>query len=200
MRDYVFGYGSLAMGGPVPSRRRRREGFVAELRGVRRRWGVAMDNAVDIPGYKCYLEPGGARPAVSVCFLDIEPDSAPGAAVNGVCLPVEAAGLAALDRRERNYERVEVTDRILPEARGLRVWAYRGSAAGRARFATAVHAGRAVIHAEYLRMVRAAFRALGPEEWAACAASLHPRGVPVAELVRRELPPAAAAPIIPSRR
>jgi hypothetical protein len=198
VRDYVFGYGSLATRVPVPDRRRRPEGFVADLRGMRRCWGVAMDNAVDVPGYKCYVEPGGRRPAVSVCFLDIEPDPAPGARVNGVCLPVDAAGLAALDRRERNYERIEVSDRIAPHAPGTRLWAYRGSAAGRARFTAAMRDGRAVIHGEYLRAVRAAFHALGPEEWAACAGSLDPCGVPVAELLRRELPPVAAGVLQPA--
>lgn len=186
VRDYVFGYGSLAVSEPVPGRRRRPEGFVADLRGLRRGWGVAMNNVVDLPGYKCYLEPDGRRPALSVCFLDIEPDPSAQARVNGVCTPVDAADLAALDRRERNYERLDVSDR-LADADGVRVWAYRGSADGRARFAAAVRAGTAVIHAGYLEAVRAAFRSLGPEEWAACAASLDPGGLPVADLVRREL-------------
>ena len=187
MRDYVFGYGSLAVGDPVPRRVRRQGGFIADLRGMRRRWGVAMDNAVDLPGYKCYLDPGGRRPALSVCFLDIEPDRSPQARVNGVCRPVDAAGLAALDRRERNYERIDVSEQVVPDADGMRVWAYRGSVAGRARFAAAVRAGRAVIHAGYLETVRAAFQSLGDEEWTACAASLDPCGVPVAELIRHEL-------------
>lgn len=190
MREFVFGYGSLAASEPVPGRRRRLEGFVADLRGMRRGWGVAMDNSVEVPGYKCYLEPGGRRPALSVCFLDIEPDPLWEAHVNGVCLPVDAVELAALDRRERNYERVDVSDR-LEHADGMRVWAYRGSADGRARFAAAVHAGTAVIHAGYLEAVRAAFRALGPEEWAACAASLDPGALPVMQLTRRDLPSGA---------
>ncbi|MGH2910161.1 MAG: hypothetical protein ACRDK8_12795, partial [Solirubrobacteraceae bacterium] len=85
MRDYVFGYGSLAAGDVTPGRRRLLTGFVADLRGVRRGWGVAMDNRVDLPGYKCYLDPDGRRPALSVCFLDIEPVASLDARVNGVC-------------------------------------------------------------------------------------------------------------------
>ena len=38
----VFGYGSLVADGAQP----------CELRGFRRFWGVAMDNRVDLPGYK----------------------------------------------------------------------------------------------------------------------------------------------------
>jgi len=179
MREYVFGYGSLVAGAPG--------GFVAELRGMRRRWGVAMDNRADVPGYKCYLDSDGRRPAVSVCFLDIAPDPGARARVNGVCVPVGAEALAALDRRERNYDRIDVTDQIAAPP-GARIWAYRGSADGRARFDAAVRAGTAVIDAGYLTAVQTAFRALGQAQWAACAPSLHPAGLPVVELVRRELP------------
>jgi hypothetical protein len=187
VHEYVFGYGSLVTGRLIPSRERREEGFVADLVGMRRGWGVAMDNTVEVPGYKCYLDPDGARPAVSVCFLDIDLDDSPGACVNGVCLPVAAGELAALDRRERNYERIDVSDR-LPGAGGARVWAYRGSADGRARFDDGVRAGTAVIHAGYLEAVRTGFRVLGEAEWAACAPSLDSGGLRVLELVRRELP------------
>ena len=179
MREYVFGYGSLVVG--VPG------GFVAELPGMRRGWGVAMDNRADVPGYKCYLDGDGHRPAVSVCFLDIEPDPSPGARVNGVCVPVGAEELVALDRRERNYDRIDVSDR-LPECGGARVWTYRGSVAGRRRFAEAVRAGTAVIDAGYLGAVRAGFTGLGTAEWEACAPSLDPGPLPVAELIRRQLP------------
>ena len=187
MREYVFGYGSLAAAAVTRGRDRYLEGFVADLRGMRRGWGVAMDNRIDIPGYKCYLDPQGRRPAVSVCFLDVDLDDSPGACVNGVCLPVGAAELAALDHRERNYDRIDVTDRIC-NADSMRVWTYRGSAEGRARFDTAVREGAAVIHAEYLETVNAGFRALGEAEWSACAASLDPGGIQVLELQRRELP------------
>ena len=185
MREYVFGYGSLVVG--VPG------GFVAELPGMRRGWGVAMDNRADVPGYKCYLDGDGHRPAVSVCFLDIEPDPSPGARVNGVCVPVGAEELVALDRRERNYDRIDVSDRF-EELGRARVWTYRGSVAGRARLAAAVRAGTAVIHADYLAAVEAGFRALGEDQWTACAPSLQPGGLRVLELVRRELPPPRQSP------
>jgi hypothetical protein len=118
-----------------------------------------MDNAVTIAGYKYYLAPDGSRPAVAVAFLDIEPD--PEAAVEGVCLPVDAAALAALDARERNYERIDVTSAIeplprAPLARGFepgRVWAYAGRADSRARFAAALRAGTCVTSREYAERV-----------------------------------------------
>lgn len=145
MPDHVFGYGSLVAGASP---------LVRELRGWRRLWGVAMDNTQTVPGYKLYRTGDGSRPPVCVAFLDIEPCA--GAAVNGVCLPAPPARLAALDRRERNYARVEVTDAIDDPAG--RVWAYVGCLAARARLRDA---DRAVIHAGYLREVERGFAALG---------------------------------------
>jgi hypothetical protein len=129
----VFGYASLtALGGRS-----------ATLPGWRRVWGVAMDNRVAIPGYKRYLDPrSGEPPPVHVAFLDIVED--PGATVEGVLL--EAPDLAALDARERNYERREVLTDAGP------AWAYVGSAAGRRRFAEAEHL---VVDAAYLELAGA---------------------------------------------
>jgi gamma-glutamylcyclotransferase (GGCT)/AIG2-like uncharacterized protein YtfP len=189
-RQFVFGYGSLAAAPePVPRREIREHGFVADLDGARRTWGVAMDNRRDLPGYKYYTDGHGARPAVYVAFLDLilgEPTGSGDATVNGLCLPVDDAMLPALDLRERNYERRDVSARV--SAGGARVWAYVGSADGRERLADARSAGTAVIDAGYLRDVRAAFTALGEAEEQACRRSLQPAGIPVVELVRHELP------------
>jgi hypothetical protein len=185
MTTLIFGYGSLAAlpaGGltraPSP------DGFVADLHGYARGWGVAMDNRVDLPGYKRYRTPAGDRPAVHVCFLDIAP--ADGASVNGVCLPVDDVQLAGLDDRERNYVRRDVTDRI-GGAPGARVWTYVGAAAGRERLARGRRDGDAVIAASYLDGVTAAFAALGADEARVCAPSLDPGGIPVVDLVREDV-------------
>jgi hypothetical protein len=149
--DYIFGYGSLAadLAG----------GHAAELHGHRRVWGVAMDNSVDLAGYKHYrLRRDGRRPAVCVAFLDIVADEH--ACTSGVCVAVEPAQLPALDLRERNYERIDVTDAV-PAARGT-VWAYAGTPAGRRRLRDARAAGSAVVSRDYLERTRAAFARLGP--------------------------------------
>ena len=73
--QYVFGYGSLAAD-------RHQEGFIAQLPGFARGWGVAMDNRRDLPGYKWYADQSGRRPEVFVAFLDIA--ECPGGQVNGV--------------------------------------------------------------------------------------------------------------------
>jgi hypothetical protein len=183
-RQFVFGYGSLAVvaDGVAPSRKPHAEGFVCDLRGYRRQWGVAMDNRRDLPGYKHYTDELGRRPAVFVCFLDIEAD--PRASVNGLCVPVDDARLAALDERERNYDRVDVSDSA--DAGGAGVWAYIGARAARLRMRWAVAAHRAVIDARYLEMVAGGFAALGEGELQRSAPSLAPGLLPVVALTRHD--------------
>ncbi|MBB4660896.1 gamma-glutamylcyclotransferase [Conexibacter arvalis] len=182
--QYVFGYGSLAAAAAATAVAN--GGHVAELRGHRRRWGVAMDNARDLPGYKWYrLRATGERPQAFVAFLDVVPGDG---AVNGLCLPVDAAALRRLDARERNYDRVDVTERVAG-ARG-RVWTYVGSAAGRARLARGVRERRTLVSQEYLDDVEHGFRALGADALAAYRASTDPppAGCEVVALERIDLP------------
>src|SRR6201986_1657222 len=74
--EFVFGYGSLsARPGPAPTRELKQDGFVADVAGLRRVWGVAMDNRRDLPGYKYYTDAGGRRPEVFVAYLDLVPES-----------------------------------------------------------------------------------------------------------------------------
>ena len=183
MPDHVFAYGSLAD---------EVTGVACELRGVRRVWGVAMDNAVTIAGYKEYRDLRGARPDVCVAFLDLErADDDPAAAVNGVCVPVDATALAALDRRERNYVRVEVTADVEGAPPG-RVWAFTGRADARARLRDARAAGRAVVQRAYARSVEAAFARLGEAALERFRATTLPHGLPELDLRRVDLPVAAS--------
>jgi hypothetical protein len=175
--EFVFGYGSLAgRANRGLQRDADSDGFVADLDGYRRTWGVAMDNAVDLPGYKYFVNARtGERPPVYVAFLDIARVDA--GSINGVCLPVSSSGLEALDRRERNYCRVEVTERVrgpLPATVG-RVWVYEGSVSGRTRRSAGDRLGRTVIQRAYLEMVWSAFAALGEAEIAAfCTSTIVP--------------------------
>ena len=172
--QFVFGYGSLAAGSG---------GRRARLKGYRRVWGVAMDNRVDIPGYKRYRRlDDGSRPAVYVAFLDIAED--PGCAVEGVLLAVDDAVLRRLDARERNYDRIDVSAAVSGGA-GRRVWAYRGSTGARERLRTALRAGSAVVDAGYVAAVQATFSALGIDD------DVRPPGdLPLMSLQRVDLPPA----------
>lgn len=159
----VFGYGSLVDG---PVRR-------AVLFGRRRTWGIAMDNAIDLPGYKHYEDPEtGERPAVMVAFLDVVPD--PAAEVPGVVFEVDDAELRELDRRERNYARTEVETSEGP------AFTYVGLPESRARVAR----GPCVVQRAYVEAVRAGFEALEPGGAARFDATTGPFPGPVVDLVR----------------
>jgi cation transport regulator ChaC len=172
--DWLFAYGSLLPAG----RDRLPDGaLAANLVGWRRSWSVAMDNSVDLPGYKHYVAPDGERPALMVCYLDIS--ERPGAVVNGVVLAVGADELPALDARERNYERREVTGQ-LDVAPGGRVWAYSGLRAGRARAARGRREARLAVASSYHERVMAGFESL--DERQRFEALTEPADAPVAEL------------------
>lgn len=173
---YVFGYGALV--------RDRPDGHLAELAGHRRCWGVAMDNRIDLPGYKWYRRADGSRPAIFVAFLDVV--AAAGGSVNGVCTPVADDELARLDARERNYVRVDVTAHVAG-ARG-RVWAYVGSAEGRDRRRAGEVTGRIAIARAYAQDVEAAFARLGPAELDGYRASTEAPPFPLLDLARVDLP------------
>jgi hypothetical protein len=190
-REWVFGYGSLVPDlASARTRSRDGDGFVADLRGHRRVWGVAMDNREVVPGYKLYLDPDGGRPAVWVAFLDLAPAGT--GSVNGVLSQVDAVGLELLDRRERSYERIDVSDWIADPPG--RTWAYLGSAAGRGRRAAGERAGALVVQRDYLDAVRAGFRMLGPQQLARFDASTEAPGPPVLDLLRVDLPEEPAGP------
>ena len=184
-RDFIFGYGSLArdlLGDVV----------VARLDGYRRVLGVAADNSEAIPGYKRYRLPvDGSFPAVFVAYLDIVEH--PQTVVNGVVAPIDSSALADLDRRERNYDRLDVTASIDSPPPG-RVWAYAGSPDGRARLAAGRAAGTAVVQRAYLEHVQAGFRRLGDAQYGHFLASSGLDGLPLLDLERVDLPPEDPAP------
>jgi hypothetical protein len=181
--QHVFGYGSLTRYGRAARASAPR---TCHLPGYRRSWNVAMDNAVDVPGYKHYLSDDGAsRPAAFVTFLNVV--AAPGTAVNGVLLPVDEDELSALDRRERNYDRIEV-GALLDEPVGGRVWCYLGSAAARERFELGLTRGTAIVDARYRDAVREGFALIGADALAEFDASTDAPRCEVVPLRRIDLP------------
>jgi gamma-glutamylcyclotransferase (GGCT)/AIG2-like uncharacterized protein YtfP len=146
-----------------------------------------MDNTRDLPGYKYYVDAKtGERPAVYVAFLDLAPD--PETTVNGVVFPATDEQLAALDSRERNYERREVTPEIDPPTGGT-VYAYMGTEEARRRFETGRSDGSAVVTRAYLDQVRASFERLGEHELSAHDASTDAVPLPIRDLERIDLGP-----------
>jgi gamma-glutamylcyclotransferase (GGCT)/AIG2-like uncharacterized protein YtfP len=162
----VFGYGSLVPDAVRP----------AILPGWRRGWGVAMDNSVEIPGYKHFEDPvTGERPGLFIAFVDVEPAAT--GAVNGALVEVADDALAALDARERNYERRRVDTDAGP------AWIYVGTADARARLARGRQEGRCAVAGEYLERVRAGFGRLGTGELERFEATTGPLPGPVRRLV-----------------
>jgi len=184
--QWLFAYGSLVADRPPGIiRRPAGAGMIADLPGFRRTWGVAMDNRISIPGYKYYVDPvTGARPAAVVAFLDIEPTA--GSTVNGICVPVTADRLDALDRRERQYVRVDLRERF-PTLSGP-VWVYVGCEPGRARRREGDRTGTTVVARDYVAGVERAFDELGARERRAYDISTASAGCPVIALSRRAVP------------
>jgi hypothetical protein len=108
----------------------------------------------------------GERPRIRVAYLDVEPSE--GGMVNGVAIPVDAERLAALDAREINYERIDVSDAFEPidppsPPRSLRVFTYVGLAAARERCRQGAAEGNAFVSRDYAAGVRLAFERLGDD-------------------------------------
>ena len=76
--------------------------------------------------------------------------------MNGIAFPVTAEALDQLDRRERNYDRIDVTP-LLDADLGGTVWSYLGSEAARERFED----GAAVVSQAYFDAVREDFATVG---------------------------------------
>lgn len=144
-----------------------------------------MDNAVTLDGYKYYVEPqSGTRPQVFVTFLNVIDDHT--GSVNGVLLRVDQEALGLLDDRERNYDRHDITERILEPVDG-RVWLYVGSPEARRRYDEGVELGTAVVDRRYYCQVEQQFRRLGPTAHAEYLASTDQPQCPVRELQRIDL-------------
>ena len=154
MTDYVFGYASLVAGAEPGA-------LVGRLCGYRRFWGAAMNNWEGGEGAKHFIDKEtGERPRIRVVYLDIEPSEE--STVNGVAIPADAERLRALDAREINYERVEVTEAFEP-AVSEKVFTYVGLDAARERCRQGAADGDLFVSRDYAAGVRLAFERLGAD-------------------------------------
>ena len=182
---WVFGYGSLvdpsSFGATIG--RELQPGidfFEAEVAGLGRRWNYGVMHAsASGPGA------GGATVDYTIVALGVVGDSAE--AVNGVVGWVEPDELALLDRRERHYDRVDVTDRTtvggsLQVSGPVAVYGPRPEAI--AHYERARDAGRAAIEQRYWDLVDHAFAAFGPEAHARYHSTTPAPDVPVLRIDR----------------
>jgi hypothetical protein len=175
LTDYVFGYASLVAledADALPGR----------LRGFRRRWGVAMNNWEGGEGAKHWLDRATEeRPRIRVAYLDIYEQA--GSAVNGLVLPADAERLRALDARELNYKRVDVTSSFEPVVDG-RVFTYCGLDAARERCREGARDGNVFVSSTYFASMRRSFDLLAPDALAEFDRTTDPLPFPERDLLR----------------
>lgn len=180
-RTWLFAYGSLVSPNSLESTIGRAvepgtDFRVAQLAGWGRRWnygskglrGHWTHDGVDVrDGLVVSL--GVVRSAAEAC--------------NGVIFHVTADELAHLDHRERDYQRVDVTDQITVDGPGIRerISVYDPRPSSIERYEQARDAGRAAIRRSYWDLVRSAFETLGDDHVAQYGRT-PPPDIPVADI------------------
>ena len=165
---WVFGYGSLASPMSLARTIGRQVSFGhdvhrATLDGWGRRWNYGSPRT----GVSWTHGDAEITDGVMVC-LGIVPDA--DVAINGVVFSVDDRELAALDRRERDYDHVEVTGSADAEGdlgRSASIVTYVPRPSSIERYERGRDAGAAAIRQTYWDLVEAAFTDFGDEalEW-----------------------------------
>jgi len=180
---WVFGYGSLvdpsSFGATIG--RELRPGvdfFEAEVSGFGRRWNYGVIHA-SASG----AGPGGTTIDYTLVALGVV--RAVDESVNGVVGWVDADELVLLDRRERHYDRVDVTDRSTVHGAGdvsgpVVVYVPRREAIE--HYERARDEGRAAIEQRYWDLVDQAFAAFGSDAHARYLSTTPAPDVPVLSL------------------
>jgi cation transport regulator ChaC len=184
--QWVFGYGSLVDPSSFSATIGRElqlgvDFFEAEVAGLGRRWNYGVMHLTAFgPG------PGGATIDYTLVALGVV--RAATETVNGVVGWVEPDEVALLDRRERHYDRIDVTDRTTVHRAhdvSAPVAVYVPRHAAIERYQRARDAGRAAIEQRYWDLVDRAFAAFGPDAHARYHGSTPAPDVPVLSLSRR---------------
>ena len=158
---WIFGYGSLVSPASITRTIGREvdptDGFgEASLSGFGRRWNYgSMHLRGDWVDGELQVRNG----LVVSLGLEVADDEH----CNGAIVRVTADELAALDWRERDYERVDVTDRITVDRPVGRIDTYVPRPSAVERYLAARDDRRAAIRRSYWELVHTAFEALGGE-------------------------------------
>lgn len=122
----IFGYGSLTS---IKSMERTLgktyDGayLVADLNGYERAWNVFVENQHNGHSYYYISPEGDSIYPEKLVYLNIQENK--GVVMNGVVFIVDSVELAAFDKREFVYDRIDITDEIgRVEVQGGRVYAY----------------------------------------------------------------------------
>lgn len=160
---WVFGYGSLVSPESLASTIGRRVVLGADvhpavLGGFGRRWNYG---SLTLRGW---WERDGAAVHGVVVSLGVEASSHE--TCNGVIVAVSDDELARLDHRERDYERMDVTERVStehPVAAGVRIVTYVPRPSAVERYERARDLGRAAVRRSYWELVHGAFAEVGAD-------------------------------------
>jgi cation transport regulator ChaC len=183
---WVFGYGSLvdpeSLGRTLGRTVTPGVDFIeAELAGWGRRWNYGVGHVTG-----AWRTAGGDLIDDGV-IVALGLVASPGESVNGVVARVSDLEVAALDVRERDYDRVDVTAAVtVAEPRfdpAARIVTYVPRQSSIERYEAARDAGRAGIRSSYWGLVDAAFAVLGNDRLTRYRSSTPAPDVPVVAMI-----------------
>ncbi|WP_019504636.1 gamma-glutamylcyclotransferase family protein [Pleurocapsa sp. PCC 7319] len=162
--NFVFGYGSLVNWDNLQQYLGRKltpglDFVICGLHNFHRCWNIAMDNRLDLPNYKYYIEEQtGNRFNGFVTFLNIRFDQ--DKTIIGILFRVSEPELENLDQRERNYQRIDITHLINRAIQG-KAWVYLGLEQAKNRYHEGLQKNCTAISQEYFDLVNDAYYSLG---------------------------------------
>ncbi len=166
--NFVFGYGSLVNVKNLEQYLKREltpgsDYLICGLKNFQRCWNVAMDNSVDLPNYKYYRHrQTGKRLNGLVAFLNIRPHL--DQIISGILFRVSDAELKNLDRRERNYRRINIVNQLDTKLQG-NAWVYIGLKEAEQRYQEGLKQSKTVISQDYFDSVQNAYLSLGSKKF-----------------------------------
>lgn len=144
-----------------------------------------MDNSLDLPGYKYYIDKKtGNRLEGFVTFLNIRPH--PVDTVMGILFQVSDEELQLLDKRERNYKRIDVTNLVDTPIQG-QAWVYIGLDEAEKRYQEGLKQNRAMVSRNYFDLVYNAYLSLGNEAFSNYVETTDELRVPILNLEMRRV-------------
>ncbi|MGW0486516.1 gamma-glutamylcyclotransferase family protein [Nonomuraea sp. NPDC003214] len=169
---FIFGYASLSSPASVEATLGHSvdgtKFCYAKLQGWARSWCVGSDKSSHPE--RTYFRSDGLEYTGVTVVLGIEPRMYD--ECDGTVFPVLRDDLSLLDMRERNYERIDVSEDVTwaGKPKNCRVYTYAPLKAATARITEAIKSGREVnIRQGYVRLVREAFAKYDqggkPREW-----------------------------------
>jgi len=188
--NFVFGYGSLV---DVENLQKYLNRSLSDsfdfvfcyLKGYRRCWNIAMDNRIDLPNYKYYVDKKtGNRPEGFVAFLNIRPHK--GNNIIGILFGASEKDLQGLDKRGRNYRRMDITNLIETPVDG-KAWVYIGLDEAEKRYQEGLIKDNVIVSQSYFNSVYNAYLSLGEEVLSNYIATTDVLEVPILDLEVRIL-------------